>query len=57
MRILVLSGGRFLYVLNQGDPYNQRYSASNVSLFQIGGDGVLTFQASYYSQGNHPSRC
>lgn len=57
VRVLVLSGGRFLYVLNQGTiAYNSdgttTGSASNVALFQIGGDGVLTFQASYTSQGN-----
>ena len=50
VRILVLSGGRFVYVLNQGD--SATGTASNISLFQIGGDGVLTFQANYYSQGN-----
>jgi 6-phosphogluconolactonase len=50
VRILVLSGGRFVYVLNAGDPTTN--TPSNVSLFQIGGDGVLTFQASYFSQGN-----
>ncbi len=48
VRILVLSGGRFVYVLNQGDAT----TPSNVSVFQVGGDGVLTFQASYYPQGN-----
>jgi 6-phosphogluconolactonase (cycloisomerase 2 family) len=50
VRILIPSGGRFVYVLNAGDPASG--TASNVSLFQIGGDGVLTFQASYFSQGN-----
>jgi 6-phosphogluconolactonase (cycloisomerase 2 family) len=50
VRILVLSGGRFVYVLNNGDPSTG--TASNISLFQVGGNGVLTFQASYYSQGN-----
>jgi len=49
VRILVLSGGRFVYVLNQGDAS----TPSNVSLFQIGGNGVLTFQASYFPQGSH----
>jgi 6-phosphogluconolactonase (cycloisomerase 2 family) len=49
-RALVLSGGRFLYVLNRGDYANG--TPSNISLFQIGGDGVLTFQATYFSQGN-----
>jgi len=45
VRDLVLSGGRFLYVLNQGTfKYNpdgtSTGTASNISLFQIGGDGV-----------------
>jgi 6-phosphogluconolactonase (cycloisomerase 2 family) len=58
VRALVLSGGRFLYVLNQGTfSYNSDGSttgtASNISLFEIGGNGVLTFQASYASQGNN----
>jgi 6-phosphogluconolactonase (cycloisomerase 2 family) len=57
IRALVLTGGRFLYVLNQGTfTYNAdgstTGSASNIALFQIGGDGTLTFQASYASQGN-----
>jgi 6-phosphogluconolactonase (cycloisomerase 2 family) len=51
VRSLVLSGGRFLYVLNQGN--FSAGTASNISLFEIGGDGVLTFQASYFSQGNN----
>jgi len=51
VRAVVLSGGRFLYVLNQGN-YSAG-TASNISLFEIGGDGVLTFQASYFSQGNN----
>ena len=58
VRALVLTGGRFLYVLNQGTfAYNPdgttTGTASNVSLFQIGGNGVLTFQASYFSQGSN----
>ncbi len=58
IRELVLSGGRFLYVLNQGTfSYNSdgttTGTASNISLFQVGGDGVLTFQASYASQGSN----
>jgi 6-phosphogluconolactonase len=57
VRVLVLSGGRFVYVLNEGTiTYNSdgttSGTASNVSLFVVGGDGVLTFQASYFSQGN-----
>jgi 6-phosphogluconolactonase len=57
VRALVLTGGRFLYVLNQGTfTYNADGStsgtASNIALFQIGGNGTLTFQANYFSQGN-----
>jgi 6-phosphogluconolactonase (cycloisomerase 2 family) len=51
VREVVLSGGRFLYVLNQGN--YAAGTASNIALFEIGGDGVLTFQASYYTQGNN----
>jgi 6-phosphogluconolactonase (cycloisomerase 2 family) len=40
------SGGRYLYVLNQGSP--------NISLFAVGGDGILTFQESFTSQGKNP---
>ena len=48
----MLSGGRFLYVLNRGAfGYNPDGTpggtASNIALFQIGGNGVLTFQATY----------
>ena len=49
---LVLAGGRFLYVLNAGDPANG--VNGNISLFQIGGYGALSFQASYFSQGSNP---
>src|SRR5579862_8850920 len=56
IRTFVLAGGRYLYVLNQGAAQvdsggNITYSGANVSLFSIGGDGTLAFQASYTSQG------
>ena len=57
---IVTQGGKFLYVLNAGcaDPTafpNAKYlcpsgtapTAGNISLFTIGGAGILTFQASY----------
>ena len=47
---VVLTGGRFLYVLNAGG----NGSAGNVTQYSIGGDGVLTFQQSYTSQGSNP---
>lgn|SRR5271155_267073 len=56
IRTFVLSGGRYLYVLNQGAAQtdssgNITYTGANVSLFSIGGNGTLAFQASYTSQG------
>jgi len=41
-------GGRYLYVLNQGDATN------SVSEFSVGGDGVLTMQQSFATQGQTP---
>ncbi len=46
------SGGRYLYVLNAGDPANN--VAGNIALFSVGGDGVLSYQQSYSSQGTYP---
>jgi 6-phosphogluconolactonase (cycloisomerase 2 family) len=46
------SGGRYLYVLNAGDPANG--VAGQVGLFSVGGDGVLSYQQSYSSQGTYP---
>lgn len=56
LRIFVLSGGRYLYVLNEGAQQvdssgNITYTGANISLFSIGGNGILAFQASYTSQG------
>jgi 6-phosphogluconolactonase (cycloisomerase 2 family) len=58
VRAIITSSGRFLYVLNQGTfTYNadgtSTGAASNIALFQIGGDGVLSFQQSYSSVGNN----
>lgn len=39
-------GGRYIYVVNKGDGTAARAGAG-VSLFSVGGDGVLTFQQSY----------
>ena len=43
-------GGRFLYVVNKG----AGSAAGNISEFSVGGDGVLTFQAAFSSQGSTP---
>jgi len=47
---IVLLGGRFLFVLNAGNST----TPGNVSEFSIGGDGILTFQENFYSQGTNP---
>jgi 6-phosphogluconolactonase len=51
IRAVVMPNGRFLYVLNSKAAGT---SGGNIALFTIGGDGVLTYQASYSSQGNIP---
>jgi hypothetical protein len=43
-------GGRYVYVINQGNST----TAGNIAEFSVGGDGVLTFQASYNSTGSIP---
>lgn len=64
VRAILLSGGRFLYVLNRGangsgadcttaDPC----SGGNVTQFSIGGNGVLASQGqAQFSQGKNPMR-
>jgi 6-phosphogluconolactonase len=64
IKILVANAGKFLYVLNAGcggtsqiacptgTPSGQ--TGANVSLFTVGGQGGISFQASYTSQGNLP---
>ncbi len=57
--ILVKPGGRYVYVINQGTPpatgagtgYN---TSSGIVEFAVGGDGTLTYQNSYSSQGFNP---
>lgn len=57
VRALVSTTGRYLYVLNEGaqtpidNGPNFKYTGENISVFSIGGNGVLTFQQSYQSQG------
>ena len=64
IKILVSTAGKFVYVLNAGCggtsqiacPANTSAaeSSANISLFTVGGQGGLSFQASYTSQGNNP---
>src|SRR5580700_4731868 len=56
IRALLLNGGRYVYVLNQGKQSvdssgNITWSGANISVFSVGGQGGLAFQLSYPSQG------
>jgi len=48
--IAVKPGGRYVYVVNKGDSSH----AGNISLFSVGGDGILTFQQAFSSRGSTP---
>jgi len=59
--IVIKPGGRYVYVINQGTGGTRPTATSNgketsggVSLYSVGGDGVLTFQQSYQTQGVSP---
>src|ERR1035437_8471797 len=64
VRAILLTGSRFLYVLNRGvsasggsvcttaDPCKN----SNITQFAIGGNGILTPQETFYTQGINPFR-
>ena len=61
VRVLVLSGGRYIYVLNNGAQQtdssgNISYTGANISVFNVGGYGNLAFQTSYSSQGSDTIR-
>jgi 6-phosphogluconolactonase (cycloisomerase 2 family) len=48
--IVVKPGGRYVYVVNKG----AGTAAGNIAEFNVGGDGILTFQANFTSQGTTP---
>jgi 6-phosphogluconolactonase (cycloisomerase 2 family) len=64
IRAVLLTGGNFVYVLNQGatasggnvcttaDPCLN----SNITEFEVGGNGILTPQETFYTQGSNPIR-
>ena len=60
--VLVKSGGRFVYVINSGSAATAptatalatQATAGNISVYSVGGEGVLTFQQTFTSQGIHP---
>lgn len=61
IRAIVLNGGRYVYVLNEGKPTmdaagNITWTQGNIALFAIGGDGSLSPQLTYTPQGNGPIR-
>ena len=51
--IVIKTGGRFVYIINQGVGGSASGAGSDqkISLYSVGGDGVLVFQQSYQSQG------
>jgi 6-phosphogluconolactonase (cycloisomerase 2 family) len=63
-RAVVISGGRFIYVLNRG--VNQQGGSncttadpcqySNITQFAVGGNGILSPQETFYTQGINPFR-
>ena len=54
--IVVKPGGRYVYVINQGTggSATAASTSSGIAVFSVGGDGVLTFQQSYQTQGFVP---
>jgi 6-phosphogluconolactonase len=64
VKALTANAGKFLYVLNAGCGGTGQAACSsatsaantgpNISLFTIGGQGGLSFQTTYTSQGNYP---
>jgi len=64
VRAVLLTGSKFLYVLNRGvtasggsdcttaDPCQN----SNITVFAVGGNGILTPQETFYTQGSNPFR-
>ncbi|HEY1985839.1 MAG TPA: hypothetical protein VGG85_10535 [Terracidiphilus sp.] len=64
-RAVLLSGSRFLYVLNRGtDPATNGpctaatvgCKSPNITQFAVGGNGILTSQETFFSQGLNPFR-
>src|ERR1700679_313557 len=55
--IVIKPGGRYVYVINQGTGGGivggvfQKETSGGIALYSVGGDGVLTFQQNYPSQG------
>jgi 6-phosphogluconolactonase (cycloisomerase 2 family) len=64
VRAVLLTGSRFLYVLNRGVPQNGQTECTtafpclnpNITQFAIGANGILTPQETFYTQGANPFR-
>lgn len=54
--LVVRTGGRYIYVVNQGtvDPTGMSNRDGNISEFSVGGDGTLTFQENYATKSGTP---
>jgi 6-phosphogluconolactonase (cycloisomerase 2 family) len=59
--IVVKPGGRYVYVVNQGTGGGKptatnpnKETSGGVAVYAVGGDGVLSFQQTYQTQGNVP---
>lgn len=64
--IVVKPGGRYVYVINQGTGGGQvtnpisgvtttvKETSGGIAVYSVGGDGVLTFQQTYATQGSVP---
>ena len=64
-RAVLADGSRFVYVLNRGTDHDTNgpctattvtCDGANIAQFAVGGTGILSFQAKYFSQGLNPFR-
>ncbi len=63
-RAILLTGGQFIYVLNRGKnsagtpdcTLSDPCTGANITQFSIGGNGVLSTQETFFSQGINPIR-
>jgi 6-phosphogluconolactonase (cycloisomerase 2 family) len=63
-RAVLLTGGQFLYVLNRGKnaegtpdcTQSDPCTGANITQFAIGGNGVLSTQETFFTQGINPTR-
>jgi len=64
VRAVLANGSRFLYVLNRGTNASgtgdcttaNPCQGSNITQYEVGGNGALTFQETFYTQGLNPFR-